>query len=319
MRLDVIKRNKKVVFDCKKDYGKLCFKYFRDFYLDVSGRYSKEELDEAYHNYCIKYFNMFGEEYDKERKEIWDTYLYLVNMKGKNSCISSYNCYEFLSAYHMLIDSLDNYGFEVRDDATYGYGANQNAVNDDILFDISLLNDFIVLVVKRVDSFITNASIDNREDEFYNQLVEKMESLKEKLVFTEDILNGAEVSYHETWTACNRPRISSIGYCTKKELGDAKKFWRLMRNNACHEILEVCRELADINIALSYQTFDYKNMSANVGVDYDTASLGELYNCGIKNIINGPYYFSYLDEEQKVEIAEEKVLKKIQNRKSSNG
>ena len=63
-----------------------------------------------------------------------------------------------------------------------------------------------------------------------------------------------------------------------------------------------------------YDNLNYEKNNNNIDTENDII---DSYNYGIRRIVTGPYYFCYLNEDEKEEIGNKKILKKEQSRRNS--
>lgn len=289
----------------------MAIKFFPSFFgedLNVTTKYNIKDLENEYLKYCVKYFTIYANDSANERFYIQMAYEYMKTFLTEHTKfeMNFQIAKDVLKSYQDLIYILSGYHFFPH--WKNSYGALQNDTNKKILFEISLFNPFLTKVLRNIDKYFKNVPEPGKIDEFYCELIAKLECLKKLLEDSFEDLSNAQREYHKTWNAANR----SFDYVPNREVGFAKKDWRLMRNETCHSILNFFKELENINIALYYGTFNYNVL--NAGVDAVTLEVSELYNNCVKNIINGPNYFCYLNETEKEEIAQEKLIRKIDSK-----
>lgn len=63
-----------------------------------------------------------------------------------------------------------------------------------------------------------------------------------------------------------------------------------------------------------YDDLNYEENNNNIDIENDII---DTYNYGIRRIVTGPYYFCYLNEDEKREIENKKILKIEQSRRNS--
>ena len=292
----------------------MAIKYFPGFLgkeLNVTTGYKIEDLENEYLQCCVKYFTIYSTNSANERFFIQMAYEYIKTILTEHNKfeVNSSLANNILNSYNKLVSTMSAYRFcpNWKD----SYGALQNDTNKKILFEISLFQPVLISVLKNIDNYIGTISAPGKIDEFYCDLISKLEELKNSLDSSYEELSNAQQEYHATWDA-NYRRERGMNFRTKSELGEAKKEWRLSRNDACHSILNFFRELENINIALYYGTFKYDEQ--NYGIDDETLEVSESYNNGVKNIVKSPNYFCYLNETEKKEIAQQKILRKLQSK-----
>jgi len=288
---------------------KNALKYFPTFFrkdLCVSSHLGLPDLETQYLNYCVKYFTNYSYQGCSERFDIQTAYEYLKTIltNQQNIKINSKISNKVLDSYKSLIWTISNYHFIPHRKGSYG--DKQNETNQRLLFEISLLTPVLYSISKNIDLYLENIS-ESEIDGFYCTLIYKLNNMTKSLNNSNNDLKRYQQKYYDTWNLVNRP-----GYhqqpSSYTDLGYAKKEWRLSRNKAVRKILEFYKELESINIALYYGTFEYSDK--NYGLDQATIEISQNYNNGINNIINGPNYFCYLNDEEKEEIAIQKILKK---------
>lgn len=303
----------KFLIDVKaKEYA---IKFFPGFFrkdLCVSSCFGLSDLENQYLKYCVEYFTNYSVKGCNERFFIKTAYDYLKMIltnqeKFKiNSKISS----KILDSYESLISTISNYHFIPHRKGSYG--DKQNETNKKILFDISLLTPVLYSVLKNIDLYLENILEPEKVDDFYCMLIYRLNSMIKSLNTINNDLKKSQQRYYNTWNLVNRPGYDQQP-SSYTNLGYAKKEWRLTRNKAVRTILDFYDELESLNIALYYGTFQFHK--ENYGLDQATLEISQNYNNGIKNIINGPNYFCYLDSEEKQEIAIQKFLKRTKELK----
>lgn len=133
-----------------------------------------------------------------------------------------------------------------------------------------------------------------------NQLMLKLQELVEELDETYRRLDSAMMTYFYTWDRANGRNFGRFSsYATHSDLGRAKKAWKVIKNNACSTILDFYREIWNINMSLQTEEMVHPIEEINT-----------LFDCGMKNIINGPNYYCYLSEEERKSIIEENMARK---------
>ncbi len=300
----------------------MAVKYFPSFFgkdLNVTTRYDVKKLESEYLKYCVKYFTIYENNSDRERFYIQMAYEYIKKILTEHTKfeVNSKLVNNILQSYNQLVSTVSAYSFTARYPTSYG--DSQNDTNKKILLQISLFQPVLISVLKNIDNYFETISEPEKIDGFYCELISKLEELKKLLDNSNEKLSNAQDEYHETWDATNRSNYYMMferglrsHTRTQSQLGEAKKEWRLNRNKACHSILNFFKELENINIALYYGTFEFDKQ--NYGVDNDTLEVSELYNNGVRNIVNSPNYFCYLNETEKQEVAIQKILRKIQSK-----
>lgn len=302
-------------FSIDANAKKNALKLFPDFFgkdLCVSSRFKLKDLETQYLNYCIKYFTNYSYKGIRERKDIQTAYEYLKTILTNqvkikiNSKLST----EILNSYENLILTISNYHFIPHRKGSYGDKQNEN--NKRLLFEISLLTPVLYSILKNIDLYLENILEPEKVDDFYCMLIYRLNSMIKSLNTINNDLKKSQQRYYNTWNLVNRPGYDQQP-SSYTNLGYAKKEWRLTRNKAVRTILDFYDELESLNIALYYGTFQFHK--ENYGLDQATLEISQNYNNGIKNIINGPNYFCYLDSEEKQEIAIQKFLKRTKELK----
>lgn len=200
-------------------------------------------------------------------------------------------CRHLMISYDELINEIADYNFNFH--WTTSYGAKQNRTNKQILLELSLLKPVLQRVLENIDfhfNKVKNVSIMTYE----NQLKEELEKLIKLIEDTSKELLEAKINYHETWLLAKK-RL----WTTASDLGKAKLNWKLARNNACQVILTFYEEIIKINNALQTEEMIH-TLDSVIG----------LYNSGIKNIIMGPNYYSYLSMEDRKKLTEKNIARK---------
>ena len=185
--------------------------------------------------------------------------------------------------YLNLISELGNYKFMVRWSNSYGY--NQNLTNEKILLYFTLFED----EMREIILFLANEYNKNNE---LQKDIENADDISYGLKRAREHLNISAEEYHQTWEDVNRNRKDWI---TAKELSYVKKEWRIQRNRACRTALNFIKWLEDL--ACKYNPEFKSNFK-----DY------------IEYLKNQPYYFCFIDDQQKKQLEEAKRLRKEQSR-----
>lgn len=290
-------------FEVEKQSKENAIKYFPDFFMDnysILIDKTLEELREEYLNYCEKYFTCNNPKDIADKINIKKAYDYirgmLENMKktydGKEKIIQ-----DLLISYEALIITIADYRFNAKWKKSYGF--NQNQANRKILFEISLLKPMITMMLENIDMYFKTIYSISKISEFDNQLRKTLEGLKEQLDASLREIIAAKSNYQGIWNSVKRREFYRVQGCTNADLGDAKLEWKIVKNNGCHTILEFCRQMLEINIALPEE-----NMI------YSIEEIKKAYQDGIANIEKGPNYYSYLSEEERTEITRQNVLRK---------
>lgn len=274
-----------------------------------------QELRRQYSKYCTENFTNGSNESSNEKLSIDIAYEYLeffltITNQDKFYAHQRILHRRFLDRYQHLIWSITQYHFMAQSDNSYG--AKQNKTNEKLLYDISLLEPVLTATLDNISKYFKNITKLEEIDEFYCILINKIFKLSNMLLKAPSQFYNDQERYHELWNYIARSRTYSPKIARRWDLGDVKRFWRLERNKLVRTALEFYKELENINIALYYGTFEYSEM--NYGLDQATLEVSQIYNNGIKNIINGPHYFCYLNEEEKQEIALDKFLKRTKKK-----
>ena len=312
--------------------------FFDDCYGVIYGK-SLEELERAYLDKCIGYLDYYHLEYDEknpnEMKRLFETHDGIIYDKDTGH-FSDYNdyirddrrdkevdgyyllkkelkkevkCYEsqsevtrpLLISYNHLINTINVYGFYER--TSKSYGGRQNTANKAVLLQLSTLKPVLLMISDNVNNHFDNHLGETKiNDE--NILKEKLEDLKNNLDIATNTTEKAGSKYFGYWHYLRGENMYYMSnYFARSisiyDLGKAGVDWKKERNNACHTILELYKELYKINSTLNQQT-----------VIYSKEKIKEEYTKAIKNIINSPYYFCYLNDEEKKEMKTGKQLVK---------
>jgi hypothetical protein len=293
---------------------KIAIKYFPEFfgsdYILLNG-ISLEELNEKYLEYCKNPSSNIStsDEYDKVMiKKAYDYLCYMLIANKYAIQLKSNVTKSLLKKYDNLVNLIAAYRFNAKCDGTYG--DNQNKANQHILFEISLLRPYLIGALEDIDSYIENDSNIDIFRSFDEQLINRLENLGNQLINTYETLNSASSNYHSRWNSTYRSLYYG-GYATESDLGKAKTDWKKQKNYAVHIILNFYKEINTIVNQLAWDDKIYI-------VDSKAYEYEELYENGISNIESGPYYYSYLSDEEKQELIAQNVLKK-KLRKNNNG
>ena len=282
--------------------------------LRVSTYYADDSLDRL-KEYIIEYFEngIFNPKlvgfnadrvsdiinaYDLVKKEYYQEEKFNL----KNTTVK-----KLFNAYNDLITNIGTYRFNRH---RYGsYGDRQNKSNREILLDISMLYPVLLETLEKADVYINENSDAFRL--FVAQLLEKIETWTNILKETDTNLDIAKANYHNTWSFYNRSYYLRERFRPELSLGEYKKEWKLKRNEACHTIYEFYQDIMMINKAIGYESIDVDESSYSLEVSETEA----LYNYAMENIVTGPNYYCYLNEDEKEEDMDVNILKKMLSRK----
>ena len=297
----------------------MAMKYFPNFFgkdFNVTTRYNVNDLEREYLKYCVRYFKIYSEDSVNERINIQTAYEYVKTILTEHAKfqIKSKLATSIKQSYNELISTMSSYKFNYK--RYNSYGALQNNTNKNILLEVSGFQPFLRIVLKNIDNYFETISEPEKIDEFYCELISKLEKIKNELDSSNEKLENAQEKYHDDWNAVNR-RWDCYNYysCTDSQLGESKKEWRLMRNNACHSILNFFRELENINKALYYGTFRIDEQKRDI--DYNISQVSKFYNGVVDNIVMGPNYYCYLDKSERTKLDQQNALRKTRIRNKS--
>jgi hypothetical protein len=294
----------KYEFINRKEFKENAYKYFKDFFqedLSVSKNCNLKKLRGYYIKYCKEYFTKFGTINDNIREDIIKAYTYMESEINTNKKLETKSniCNRVRSSYDELLKLIANYSFKSR--WLNSYGDTQNKANKAIILDISLLRPILENTLYNIDQILNES--DN--DDFKTELIVRLEREENNLKQQTRNLKLAMNEYHDTWDFLNGR--AAIGYaCTwlkASDLGEAKKDWRKKKNEACHEVLKFYENIELLNRYALIGTFDK--------VPNYTLDLTILLELGLENIKNSPYYYSYLNNEEKNTIEETNKVKKL--------
>lgn len=286
-----------------KDFALRYFDYFFDYSFNVTTRYSLENLENKYMDYCKSYFVRFSPQADTERREIQIGYEYVKTFLTNQATFetNSHIVKCVLEWYGNLLKSMASYSFLPMRSNTYGF--HQNETNERILLELNLFQPFLNEVLDNINKYLETVVKPDDIDEFYCELIGKLKRMIYKLKTSRDKLDVAQHNYHATWSSI----ASKLYYHPISDLRECTNNWRLARNNSCHSVLGFFEGLADINLALSCGTFRYAEEGYADSVD---TSVNEKYDEAISCIVGSPNYFCYLTPDEKREIAHQKVLRR---------
>ena len=273
--------------------GKLCaIKWFSECFnnnLTISSS-AKETLEKEYLKYCKSYLDKFGFRYDDERREILRGYIYITQEidNAKFNQVESDISKNVLLCYDKLTEEISKYHFTARGEDSYG--AIQNRTNMQILFDISLLRPVLVMILQSIDKMPNNnikRDIELKLQILINDLTNKYLDLKK-----------AQLNYHNDWY--NAKKVCEHFAVSDRELGYSKKKWKKERNSACNLIINFYYELFKIGISISDERF------INIKSEFSS-----LFKYGIDNIVNGPNYYCFLNDEERKELSKSGLSRKL--------
>ena len=272
-----------------KILGKLFEKSLRiDEGLYKSGElYCEHEIKYAYDSY-IETQKYFKREIDVENLDKAYQYVRDEINKYRGFCLNTPQAKKGFYAYVGILEELARYEFVADDDNTYG--DNQNKTNRNILLYFTLFEDKIMQAIKILDENVTN----NEEIEY------KLNRGAELLEYEQRHLSGARKSYHNSWDCNNNwRRAYERGVYDKDrtvaDLSHDKKYWRVRRNSSCNALLKFIKNIEEMARECDH------NFKSNFK-DY------------IKYLRNQPYYFCFIDDQQKKQLEEAKRLRKEQSR-----
>lgn len=264
--------------------GKLFDKSLRfSYYICDRADYAEYQIMNASKDYVERQL-YFRRKFSPEAVSSAENYVRNGNEKYKNFKLTNRKSVILYDTYLGLLQELGEYDFVADDDNTYG--DKQNKTNRNILLYFTLFEDEIMQALKLLDTNINNNP----------ELKEKMVMLEENLQQAINLLYTKRTHYHNTWNNMNRPSLSLKYFdVSSASMSRSKKNWRLERNRACRTALQFIKWLEDL--VIKYNPEFKSNFK-----DY------------IKYLRNQPYYFCFIDDQQKKQLEEAKRLRKEQSR-----
>ena len=293
--------------------------FFKEFFSDGYNliyypcALNDENIDE-YYNFYEKH-NFFNNEKvsknDEEREfRIVDGYNYIKD-KIKDSYdyeLEDKKTFLLLDQYYELTNEIGKYKFVPH--FKYSTGYNQNKATDDMLINLSLLEPIIRESLKDIDTFLKEKK--DSKDEFVIDLNNKLKESIYKNDRSLESLQDREVDYHETWDgACRDTEYNYI------ELGMSKRAYRKEKNNACRRVMDCAREIVNMDQEIMQYKFNelrenYESKNKVFPLIRHANKLVGEYEKVLDRIQSGPYYYSFLTEEEiKEQTKSNKEYKKM--------
>ena len=302
--------------------------FFPDFFGHISvilnSFASLDMLDDKYREYLAKYFNLFGEKNDDDRREIARSYVVLKRiMKARDEFNSNRNnVNDFLNSYNALIEFIGSYKFipicrfnpeTMCDEDTHS--SFQNDANAIALERIQSFEPFVSGILNTFNKLLIVYRASIEVDALYCHLIDFLNYWKEKFSITLDRLDNCEDEYHLMWDiAHGRGYHHSSDYwnttVTNWDLGEYRKDWRQAKNEACNTLLYFWESLFEL-----YMTLSYNNLIPPVDSNDSnlTEEITREYQKNMEFLRKSPVYFCFLDDTQKKELAEMKKARKKQD------
>ena len=209
-------------------------------------------------------------------------------MDNKNNYKEIIN--KLVTMHNELINAISRYHFDYKYRNSYGY--NQNINNRNILIELDSFSPMFNLIKYNLDIYFKYSNLNN---EYTNRLINKINEMINKLDKARIDLNIQESTYHFIWNMV----IYNDGHWTLNDLGKKKNEWKKAKNKACHTLLSFYKELFMINKSLPLDKSIKNEKYINAG-----------YNIALSDIMNGPNYYSYLnDKEREENISKNKLIK----------
>ena len=251
-----------------------------DFYREYSLNYARNSYIQSQ-----KYFNR---EIDEDNLN--KAYRYANNEinKYKGFKLKTSQAKMIFNSYMSLLEEIGRYKFVAEDDNSYG--DNQNKTNKNILLYFTLFEDEIIQAIKILDKNITNNEDINCKLKYEAELLE----------YEQRHLYGARKQYHNTWNCINnwRRAFDDGVYDKDRKVSDLsydKKYWKIRRNRSCNILLKFIKTIEELA----------KQCDCNFKSNFKDY---------IKYLRNQPYYFCFIDDQQKKQLEEAKRLRKEQSR-----
>lgn len=250
---------------------------------------------ELYYEFEIKYAQdryIYSQEYwgrkiDEQNLDKALQYVRAEINKYRDFSLNTPQAQKAFNAYVDILEELGKYEFVARDDNTYG--DNQNKTNKNILLYFTLFEDEIMQAIKILDENVTN----NEEIEY------KLNRGAELLKYEQMHLQGARKQYHDTWDCNNHwQRAYEKGVyenMTETNLGRDKKYWKIRRNRSCNVLLKFIKKIEELA----------KQCDWDIQIGFKDY---------LKYLRKQPYYFCFIDDQQKKQLEEAKRLRKEQSR-----
>ena len=251
------------------------------------------DLDFEFNRYEENHFSSFyyvspRKECLRREEEITRGYNFIKELieDEENFKIINEDLVKVLNQYYSLCDEIGKYKFIPHFKGSSGY--DQNKANDEILYDLVLFEGYIKGVLKGVDDYIINNSDSS------NLIMDKIHSLIDENALKFQELRSARKKYHSTWNGACKSDIYDY-----RELGEAKRNYRKTKNKACKQVLDMVSKLREIDHSVDF--YAMKNgESVNEFLDriYSKENNNQKYYEAIININKGPYYYSFLDQDE---------------------
>ena len=278
----------------------LAKRFFGQYFSALSGKesYGYGDFHQKYFEYLESYFNGY---YNSERRDyIKRAYNYINNIYKREHVISNDEIFSGLiertwESYIYLIKAVACYSFYPT--KRKSVGDSQNSVNNQILDQLSLFEPLVYNICISL----------NDEIEINEVITEELWMLANRLNDIQNELYDATTTYHDAWEYCVRPERTEEAI-SPSELGKYSKEWRLARNKACNVILNFVEEMMFLDKVNYYGTSDTTKWQ--YGLSATLVERINYYNDCLKYIEHSNNYFCYLDEDEKMDIAMQKLLRR---------
>lgn len=298
----------KIDFGLEIELKKGAMKYFPKQFISansISKDVTLSDLREEYLELFEEYFTVFGRDTTEERSEITKAYEYLKGIiENREETYASRNeiTTDVQEAYECVINELSSYRFRMHD--TKSYSANQNKVNENIIFELSVLQPVITEMLDNIAAHFSTIDDITDVDSYDNKLSEKLRDLISQLYDACQIFVKARENYHETWNSATGRYYYNNGRrldepASYHELGVKKDKWREARNLCCQVILDFYRQLMEINKTLVPDS-----------LVHPVEQTAYKYDRGLNNITKGPNYYCYINREERESLTEQNTQKK---------
>lgn len=242
----------------------------------------------------------------KEAKDLLKGFIYINDeIKSKQFKPTHVVTIKAFKSYVALIKEIGKYNFTVR--YCDSYGAYQNKANQNMLIDLLFFKPIVIETITNIETALDSGKMPPYQSV---QVLNKLLNMSSLLNEIRKDLEDFEDEYHTYWNMvtgrdCSYDRKKYPINKTKSNLGRVKNAWRLKKNEACRAVMDFYSEMAKINQEL-------RQLEPNKYQDLD-----RLYQYGFNEIINSPYYYSYLTREEIEEKTKENKAKKLEMKKHS--
>jgi len=272
--------------------------------LDLNYYYNRYEEDNFNPYYRRTHYKK--SECLRREKEVTRAYNFIKGLINEEERfkLNNENSVKVLNQYYSLCDEIGKYQFVEHDD--YTIGAKQNKANEEILYELIPFEEYIKHVLVELDRHLKD------HPESADAINEELQKIGDRNALKFQELRSARHKYHDTWTGTCR----GVDY-DRSTLGEVKRDYRKVKNTACKRVLDFVDELHAIDLSID----NHMMREDETIIEYldrtrkDMDINRKYYHEAIGNINNGPYYYSFLDQDEIKTQSEQNKLRKCKKYK----